>query len=52
MMAILEHNENVTLYSGLNIVGKIHIGGTLAQHTPSPFLRRKMQNFNYSPFPR
>ncbi|KAJ8932971.1 hypothetical protein NQ314_014302 [Rhamnusium bicolor] len=51
MLAILEHNGNVTLYSGLTVVGKLHIGGTLAQHTPSPFVRRNMQ-FNYSPFPR
>lgn len=52
MLAILDHNGNVNLYSGLNVVGKIHIGGTLAQHVPSPYFRRKMQNINYSPFPR
>ncbi|KAJ8981786.1 hypothetical protein NQ317_014802 [Molorchus minor] len=51
MLAILEHNGNITLYSGLTVVGKLHIGGTLAQHTPSPFVRRSMHN-NYSPFPR
>ncbi|KAG5893112.1 hypothetical protein JTB14_019316 [Gonioctena quinquepunctata] len=52
MLAILEHNGNVSLYSGLMILGKLHIGGTLAQHTPSPYLRRKTPQFNYSPFPR
>ncbi|KAF7270472.1 hypothetical protein GWI33_016577 [Rhynchophorus ferrugineus] len=48
MLAILEHSGNVTLYSGLTIVGKLHIAGTLLQHTPSPSLRRHTR----SPFPR
>ncbi|XP_030754835.1 anaphase-promoting complex subunit 1 [Sitophilus oryzae] len=48
MLAILEHTGNVTLYSGLTVVGKLHIGGTLLQHTPSPCIRRHMR----SPFPR
>ncbi|XP_050315622.1 anaphase-promoting complex subunit 1 [Anthonomus grandis grandis] len=48
MMAILEHSGNVTLYSGLTMVGKLHIGGTLLQHTPSPYVRRHIP----SPFPR
>ncbi|CAG9772745.1 unnamed protein product [Ceutorhynchus assimilis] len=48
MLAILEHSGNVTLYSGLTMVGKLHIGGTLLQHTPSPLDRRHMS----SPFPR
>lgn len=53
MLAILEHNGNVCLYSGLTVVGKLHVGGTLAPHTPSPFVRRHMHNFtSYSPFPR
>ncbi|CAG9853978.1 unnamed protein product [Phyllotreta striolata] len=48
MLAILEHSGNVTLYSGLNVIGKLHIGGTLAQHAPSPYIRRAA----YSPYPR
>ncbi|KAL1501054.1 hypothetical protein ABEB36_006453 [Hypothenemus hampei] len=48
MMAVLEHSGNVTLYSGLTLVGKLHLGGTLLQHTPSPFVRRHTP----SPFPR
>ncbi|XP_060532637.1 anaphase-promoting complex subunit 1 isoform X2 [Cylas formicarius] len=47
MMAILEHSGNITLYSGLTPVGKLHIGGTLTQHTPSPYMR-----MIHSPFPR
>ncbi|XP_074033388.1 anaphase promoting complex subunit 1 isoform X2 [Leptinotarsa decemlineata] len=52
MLAILEHSGNVSLYSGLMIVGKLHIGGTLAQHTPSPCIRRRTPQFTYSPYPR
>ncbi|EEZ99272.2 anaphase-promoting complex subunit 1 [Tribolium castaneum] len=51
MLAVLEHNGNVSLYSGLTLVGKLHIGGTLVQHTPSPYVRRNLAQFN-SPFPR
>ncbi|XP_017782212.1 PREDICTED: anaphase-promoting complex subunit 1 [Nicrophorus vespilloides] len=52
MLAILEHTGNVVLYSGLTIVGKLHIGGVLAQHVPSPFVvRRSLKQFT-SPFPR
>lgn len=51
MLAVLEPNGNVSLYSGLTPVGKLHIGGTLAQHTPSPYVRRNLQQF-YSPYPR
>ncbi|RZC33842.1 anaphase-promoting complex subunit 1, partial [Asbolus verrucosus] len=51
MLAILEHNGNVSLFSGLTPVGKLHIGGTLVQHTPSPYVRRNLSQFN-SPFPR
>ncbi|KAJ8917136.1 hypothetical protein NQ315_012628 [Exocentrus adspersus] len=51
MLAILEHTGNVMLYSGLTVVGKLHVGGTLTQHTPSPHVRRYM-NFSCSPFPR
>ncbi|XP_056632382.1 anaphase-promoting complex subunit 1 isoform X1 [Diorhabda sublineata] len=52
MLAILEHGGNVTLYSGLNIIGKLHIGGTLAQHTPSPYVRRQTPQVNFSPYPK
>ncbi|KAJ8947313.1 hypothetical protein NQ318_004565, partial [Aromia moschata] len=51
MLGVLEHNGNITLYSGLTVVGKLHIGGTLTQHTPSPFIRRNMHS-QFSPFPR
>ncbi|XP_063911869.1 anaphase-promoting complex subunit 1 isoform X2 [Zophobas morio] len=51
VLAVLEHNGNVSLYSGLTLVGKLHIGGTLVQHTPSPYVRRNLSNFT-SPFPR
>lgn len=51
MLAILEHNGNISLYSGMNLVGKLHIGGTLVQHTPSPCVRRNLPQFN-TPFPR
>lgn len=51
MTAILEHSGNIVLYSGLTVIGKLHIGGILAQHTPSPFVRRNIPQFN-SPFPR
>ncbi|XP_044258257.1 anaphase-promoting complex subunit 1 [Tribolium madens] len=51
MLAVLEQNGNVSLYSGLTLVGKLHIGGTLVQHTPSPYVRRNLAQFN-SPFPR
>lgn len=50
-LAILEHNGNVSIYSGLTQVGKLHIGGTLVQHTPSPYVRRQFAQFT-SPFPR
>ncbi|XP_019754293.2 anaphase-promoting complex subunit 1 [Dendroctonus ponderosae] len=49
MLAILEHNGNVTLYSGLTMVGKLHINGTLLQHTPMPPAGRQNE---VSPFPR
>ncbi|XP_066251923.1 anaphase-promoting complex subunit 1 [Euwallacea similis] len=48
MMALLEHSGNVTLYSGLTMVGKLHLGGTLLKHTPSPCVRRYIA----SPFPK
>ncbi|CAG9837359.1 unnamed protein product [Diabrotica balteata] len=51
MLAILEHSGNVSLYSGLNIIGKLHIGGTLAQHMPSPIVNRNILQVT-SPFPR
>ncbi|XP_050510831.1 anaphase-promoting complex subunit 1 [Diabrotica virgifera virgifera] len=51
MLAILEHSGNVTLYSGLNVIGKLHIGGTLAQHMPSPIAKRHTLQVN-SPYPR
>lgn len=50
MLAILEHTSNVVLYSGLTVIGKLHIGGALAQHVPSPFAVKK--KFFNSPFPR
>nr|CAH7720171.1 unnamed protein product [Callosobruchus chinensis] len=52
MLAILEHNGNVALYSGLTVVGKLYIAGTLVQHMPSPYVMRNVQQFNNSPFPR
>lgn len=51
MLAILEHSGNVVLYSGLNVVGKLHIGGVLPQHIPSPNVMQNFKQFN-SPFPR
>ncbi|GJQ69220.1 putative complex, subunit [Trypoxylus dichotomus] len=51
MLAVLEHSGNVVLYSGLNVVGKLHIGGVLPQHIPSPNVVQNMKQFN-SPFPR
>lgn len=51
MLAILESTGTILLYSGLCVVGKLHIGGVLAEHTVSPFIRRNIPQFN-SPFPR
>ncbi|KAK5650992.1 hypothetical protein RI129_002021 [Pyrocoelia pectoralis] len=51
MMAILEHNGSIVLYSGLTMVGKLHVGGVLAQHIPSPCALRTFAQFN-SPFPK
>ncbi|CAH0559464.1 unnamed protein product [Brassicogethes aeneus] len=45
MLAILEHTGNVTLYSGLTAVGKLHLGGTLVEHTPSPYIRKNLDQF-------
>lgn len=50
LVAILEYNGKVTLYSGLTLVGKLHIGGVLAQHNP-PHVMHHLPQFN-SPFPR
>ncbi|CAH1966637.1 unnamed protein product [Acanthoscelides obtectus] len=52
MFAILEHNGNVSLYSGLTVVGKLYIAGTLVQHMPSPYIMRNVQQFSSSPYPR
>uniref|UniRef100_A0A1Y1M734 Uncharacterized protein n=1 Tax=Photinus pyralis TaxID=7054 RepID=A0A1Y1M734_PHOPY len=51
MMAILEHTGSIVLYSGLTMVGKLHVGGVLAQHIPSPRALRTFSQFN-SPFPK
>lgn len=51
MLAILETSGSIVLYSGLTAVGKLHVGGVLAEHTPSPLIRRNIAQFN-SPFPR
>ncbi|KAF5273421.1 hypothetical protein FQA39_LY07438 [Lamprigera yunnana] len=51
MVAILEHLGSIVLYSGLTTVGKLHIGGVLAQHILSPCMVRSFTHFN-SPFPR
>ncbi|XP_044756444.1 anaphase-promoting complex subunit 1 isoform X2 [Coccinella septempunctata] len=51
MLAILEHSGNVSLYSGMTLVGKLHLDGTLVKHTPTPYLRRFQTQLNSS-FPR
>ncbi|XP_018321370.1 anaphase-promoting complex subunit 1 isoform X3 [Agrilus planipennis] len=51
MVAVLDHNSNINLYSGTTLVGKLHIGGVLVQHSPSPYAMRSIPQFN-SPFPR
>ncbi|KAK9884562.1 hypothetical protein WA026_007405 [Henosepilachna vigintioctopunctata] len=51
MLAILEHNNNVSLYSGMSVIGKMHVSGTLVKHTPTPCERRFQSQIN-SPFPR
>ncbi|KAK4883598.1 hypothetical protein RN001_006917 [Aquatica leii] len=51
MLAILEHSGSIVLYSGLTVVGKLHVGGVLAQHVLSPCMVRSFPQFN-SPFPR
>lgn len=51
MLAVLEPSGSIVLYSGLSVVGKLHIGGVLAEHTISPFVKRNIPQFN-SPFPR
>ncbi|KAF5270423.1 hypothetical protein FQR65_LT05611 [Abscondita terminalis] len=51
MLAILEYSGSIVLYSGLTAVGKLHVGGVLAQHVLSPCMARSFSHFN-SPFPR
>lgn len=51
MLAILEPAGNIVLYSGLSVVGKLHVGGVLVEHTMSPSVRRNVPQFS-SPFPR
>ncbi|XP_045465674.1 anaphase-promoting complex subunit 1 isoform X2 [Harmonia axyridis] len=51
MLAILEHSGNVSLYSGMTLVGKLHLDGTLVKHTPTPYIRRFQSQLNSS-FPR
>ncbi|KAL3278076.1 hypothetical protein HHI36_013420 [Cryptolaemus montrouzieri] len=51
MVAILEYNGNVSLYSGMSLVGKLHLHGTLVKHTPTPFARR-LKTQPQSPYPR
>lgn len=48
MVAILEHTGNVSLYSGMTLVGKLHLDGTLVKHTPTPYLRRYQTQLNSS----
>lgn len=52
MIAILEHNGNIQLYSGLATVGKLHLGNVLAQHIPSPYVLKQQYRQYASPFPK
>lgn len=49
MIAILEHNSSIVLYTGLTMVGKLHVGGVLAQYAPSP---SEIRTQFISPFPK
>lgn len=51
MLAIMEHTGNIILYSGLMMVGKLHLDGVLAQHIPSPYILRHQHQYS-SPFPK
>lgn len=49
MLAVIDESGNIILYSGICIIGKVHIGGVLAGLVSSPY--NKSSVF-HSPFPR
>lgn len=49
MIAVIDLSGNIILYSGINMIGKVHIGGVLAGLINSPY--NQIKKFD-SPFPR
>jgi hypothetical protein len=52
MMAVLEHNSSVLLYTGTTLVGKLHIAGVSADLVSSSYLTCVSTHIINSPFPK